>query len=58
MIAAIDALSLWEEAFSQDDEVPLRKMFTGDFVMIDSDGNRQNLDEVVEWATREDFILV
>ena len=30
-------------------------MFTDDFVMIDSDGSRQSLDDVTGWATTEDF---
>ena len=55
MITATDALERWERAFSQDDATPMREMFTDDFVMIDSDGNRQTLDEVEVWATGEDF---
>ena len=55
MISAIDALNNWEEAFSTDDAAPLQKMFTDDFVMIDSDGRRQSLDDVAGWATTEDF---
>ena len=55
MISAIDALERWEKTFSTDDATPLREMFTDDFVMIDSDGNRQSLDEVVVWATNDDF---
>ena len=55
MITATDAFDLWEGAFLHDDEAPLRKMFAGDFVMIDSDSNLENLDQVMEWATREDF---
>jgi ketosteroid isomerase-like protein len=46
MITAIESLERWERTFSQDDAAPLREMFTDDFVMIDSDGNRQTLDEV------------
>lgn len=55
MISAIDALERWETTFSKDDATPLREMFTDDFVMIDSDGNRQTLEDVVGWATGEDF---
>ena len=55
MISAIDALERWEAAFSHDDATPLRDMVTEEFVMIDSDGNRQTLEDVVGWATGEDF---
>jgi len=46
MISALDALNHWEEAFSSDDAAPLQKMFTDDFVMIDSNGSRQSFDDV------------
>ncbi len=55
MISALNALDNWEAAFSSGDAASLRKMFTDDFVMIDSDGNRQSLDDVAGWATTECF---
>ena len=55
MITAIEALERWERAFSQDDATPLREMFIDYFVMIDSDGNRQTLDDDAVWATGRDF---